>query len=230
MLKGKTIAVVVPAYNEETQIGMVIDSMPDFVDRIIIVNDCSKDKTAEVVESYIEKEGPHQIELKPFPNKVIPNRYNEADQVVEEQNLKEIEYYVPSEIVNETPNTDRIILINNLENGGVGAGIARGYKWCKDHEIDCTAVMAGDGQMDPSELEELCLPVIDDGIDYVKGNRLRHPSSKFVIPKIRFFGNSVLSMLTKIASGYWRISDTQTGYTTISLPALNAITSFNTCL
>jgi len=223
MLKGKTIAVVVPAYNEETQIGMVIDSMPDFVDRIIIVNDCSKDKTAEVVESYIEKEGPHQIELKPFPNKVIPNRYNEADQVVEEQNLKEIEYYVPSEIVNETPNTDRIILINNLENGGVGAGIARGYKWCKDHEIDCTAVMAGDGQMDPSELEELCLPVIDDGIDYVKGNRLRHPSSKFVIPKIRFFGNSVLSMLTKIASGYWRISDTQTGYTTISLPALNAI-------
>lgn len=223
MLKGKTVAVVVPAYNEETQIGMVIDTMPEFVDRIIIVNDCSKDKTAEVVLEYIEKEGPHSLELKPFPNPVIPNRYNEADQVVEERNKKEIEYYVPSEIVNKDPDKSRIILINNLKNGGVGAGIARGYKWCKDHEIDCTAVMAGDGQMDPSELEDLCLPVLEEGIDYVKGNRLRHPSSKFVIPKIRFFGNSVLSMLTKIASGYWRISDTQTGYTTISLSALNAI-------
>ncbi len=223
MLKGKTVAVVVPAYNEETQIGMVIETMPDFVDRIMIINDKSKDRTAEVVKEYIDKEGPHQLELKPFPNRVIPNKYNEADQVVEEMNMKEIEHYVPSEIVNTSPNTDRIILINHLENGGVGAGIARGYKWCKDHEIFCTAVMAGDGQMDPGELESICLPVIEEGIDYVKGNRLRHPSSKFVIPKIRFFGNSVLSMLTKIASGYWRISDTQTGYTAISLPALNAV-------
>jgi glycosyltransferase involved in cell wall biosynthesis len=55
MLNQKTIAVVVPAYNEESQIGMVIESMPVFVDRIIIVNDCSRDKTAEVVQEYIEK-------------------------------------------------------------------------------------------------------------------------------------------------------------------------------
>lgn len=223
MLKNKTIAVVVPCYNEETQIGMVIESMPDFVDRIIIVNDCSKDKTAEVILSYIEKDKPSSIKLTPFPKRVVPNIYNEADQVLEKMNMEEIKHYVPSEIVNKNPDTDRIILINNLQNGGVGAGIARGYKWCKDHEIDCTAVMAGDGQMDPSELEALCLPVLDEDIDYVKGNRLRHPSAKYVIPKLRFFGNSVLSMMTKIASGYWRVSDTQTGYTTISLRALNAI-------
>ncbi|MCB0813823.1 MAG: glycosyltransferase family 2 protein, partial [Flavobacteriales bacterium] len=55
-------------------------------------------------------------------------------------------------VVNEHPDTDRVILINNLKNGGVGAGIARGYKWCRDRGIDCTAVMAGDGQMDPHEL------------------------------------------------------------------------------
>lgn len=223
MINGKTIAVVVPAYNEEKQIGMVLESMPSFVDRIIIVNDCSKDNTADVVEEYIKKDSTPKIKLEPFPNKVIPNRYNEADQVVEKMSKKEIEFYVPSKIANQNPDTDRIILINNLKNGGVGAGIARGYKWCKDHDIACVAVMAGDGQMDPSELETLCMPVINDDIDYVKGNRLRHPSAKYVIPKIRFFGNSVLSMLTKIASGYWRISDTQTGYTTISLRALNAI-------
>ena len=52
----------------------------------------------------------------------------------------------------------------NLDNAGVGGSIARGYKWCKDNEIDCTAVMAGDAQMDPDELESICLPVIIEKI------------------------------------------------------------------
>jgi glycosyltransferase involved in cell wall biosynthesis len=86
MLHGKTVAVVVPCYNEETQIGMVIESMPDFVDRIVIVNDKSTDKTKEVVLNYIEKDNTARVALKRFPNKVIPTKYNEADQVVEEMN------------------------------------------------------------------------------------------------------------------------------------------------
>jgi len=110
-----------------------------------------------------------------------------------------------------------------LKNGGVGSAIARGYKWCLDHNIDCTAVMAGDGQMDPAELENICLPILTEDIDYVKGNRLIHGGARLVIPKTRFFGNSILSILTKIASGYWHVSDTQTGYTAISLDALKAI-------
>ena len=56
MINGKTVAVVVPAYNEETQIGVVIETMPEFVDRIVIVNDCSIDATAKIVEEYIDKE------------------------------------------------------------------------------------------------------------------------------------------------------------------------------
>lgn len=223
MLHGKTVAVVVPAYNEETQIGMVIESMPDYVDRIVIINDTSKDRTAEVVMDYIKKDGKSDLKLVPFPNKPVRNIYNEAEMVLQEMAEKEIEHYVSSEVANGYPEEERIILINHLENGGVGAAIARGYKWCKDHEIDCTAVMAGDGQMDPDELLGICEPVILEDIDYVKGNRLIHPSAKYVIPKVRFFGNSVLSILTKIASGYWRISDTQTGYTATSLRALKLI-------
>jgi glycosyltransferase involved in cell wall biosynthesis len=223
MLNGKTVAVVVPSYNEEKQIGIVIESMPEFVDRIIIVNDCSKDKTAEVVLRYIRSDTTPKKELKIFPDHVKPNRYNEAEMVLQETEEKELSKYVLSKVENANPETDRIILINNLKNGGVGAGIARGYKWCKDHAIDCTAVMAGDGQMDPAELEKICLPVIQHDVDYVKGNRLIHRSARAVIPRTRFIGNSVLSILTKVASGYWRISDTQTGYTAISLDALKAI-------
>ncbi|HKK82365.1 MAG TPA: glycosyltransferase family 2 protein, partial [Prolixibacteraceae bacterium] len=111
--------------------------------------------------------------------------------------------------------------------GGVGAAIARGYKWAKDYGIDCTAVMAGDGQMDPAELESICTPVITEGVDYVKGNRLIHQSALLVIPKVRYIGNSALSILTKLASGYWHVSDTQTGYTAISNKALHAIRLFD---
>jgi|ERR1017187_4967556 glycosyltransferase involved in cell wall biosynthesis len=224
MLNNKTIAVVVPAYNEEVQIGMVIETMPDFVDRIIIINDCSKDRTAEIVLSYIDSDSSEKRTLVNKLHKQFnKNLYNRAEEVLHQQGIEERKLFNPSEIANKNPETDRIILINHTVNGGVGAAISSGYKWCKDHDIDCTAVMAGDGQMDPSELESICLPVINEGVDYVKGNRLIHRSAWLVIPRMRYFGNSILSILTKLASGYWRVSDTQTGYTAMSNAAINAI-------
>jgi len=214
---------VVPAYNEETQIGMVIDVMPDFVDRIIIVNDNSTDKTSEVVKKYLDGNNLSDVDIKEINNKVENNLYNEAELVYEQIKLIEVKKMTPNEIVNKNPDSDRIILINHTVNAGVGAAIATGYMWCRNHKIDCTAVMAGDGQMDPAELKSICEPVINENIDYVKGNRLIHKAARIVVPKTRYFGNSVLSMLTKIASGYWQVSDTQTGYTAISLSALEAI-------
>ncbi len=223
MLNGKTIAVVVPAYNEEKQIGMVIDTMPDFVDRIIVVNDRSKDRTADVVKEKIENDNKKTIFVKEVTNKILKNKYNHAEVVAGKIEQEEAKKFTPSEIVNEEPGKDRIILINHLKNAGVGGSIATGYKWTKEHNIDCTAVMAGDGQMDPSELQKICMPVVNGEVDYVKGNRLIHRSALLVIPKIRYLGNSILSILTKIASGYWHVSDTQTGYTAISLNALKAV-------
>ena len=221
MLNNKSIAVVIPAYNEAKQIGMVIDTMPDFVDRLVIVNDNSKDNTSGAVSKYIDALGKRAL---PENNKTITekNIYNTAEEVIEKHNKLEINYFPESEIIHDNEN-NRIVLINLKKNSGVGAAIARGYKWAKDSNIDCTAVMAGDGQMDPGELLSICKPVVEDGIDYVKGNRLTHRSAKSLMPRTRFFGNSILSILTKIASGYWHISDTQSGYTAISNTALNAI-------
>ena len=219
MYKNKKISVVVPAYNEEKQIGLVIETMPEFVDKIVIVNDYSKDNTAEIVKSYFNKYHSEIIDKKKEVKKTL---YSKADEIVEEWNRKEIELFTPA-VINHASQNDKIILINLQKNAGVGAAIARGYKWTKDNNIDCSAVMAGDGQMDPDELENICYPVIFEGVDYVKGNRLSHKSAKALIPQTRFFGNSILSILTKIASGYWHVSDTQTGYTAISKRAINLI-------
>lgn len=222
MLNNKTIAVVVPAYNEEKQIGIVIETMPKFVDRIIIVNDKSHDATADIVKKYINSNY-NDTQTKLTKPAIIKTFHNDAEITLEQLNRKELKFFPKSEIINENPESDRIILISHCINYGNGLSRASGYKWCKDHNIECIATMDGDGQMDPDELESICFPIVNEGLDYVKGNRLIHGSAEYYIPKRRFIGNSVLSILTKISSGYWRVSDAQTGYTAISLSALKSV-------
>jgi len=175
MYKGKKIGVVVPAFNEELLIGRVIETMPSFIDMIVIVDDCSNDNTFPVVQGYAEKD------------------------------------------------TDRIIPIQHEVNQGVGGAIATGYKWCRDQSMDATVVMAGDAQMDPADLPALLEPVINNEADYSKGNRLISGEAWKSIPRIRYLGNAMLSLLTKIASGYWHVADSQTGYTVINLKALKTL-------
>jgi glycosyltransferase involved in cell wall biosynthesis len=227
MFNNKTVAVVIPAFNESDQILHVLEDMPAFVDRIIVVDDGSTDDTVTVVANFILRADQRYPDESMAEKKIVRTKYNRADLVLDELTLKESEYFMPSVIWNKQPDYDRVILIRHLMNGGVGAAITSGYKWCLDHRIDCTAVMAGDGQMDPAELASICSPVIEEDIDYVKGNRLIHRSAWLVIPKTRYLGNAILSILTKIASGYWHVSDTQSGYTAISLRALQSIKLYN---
>lgn len=175
MYRGKKVAVVIPAFNEELLIGKVIETMPEFVDKIVIVDDVSRDSTVNIVENFAAH------------------------------------------------SPERVILIRHTENQGVGGAIATGYKWCRDHEIDVTSVMAGDAQMDPEELPSLIAPIIKDQADYTKGNRLFSGEAWEIIPRVRYLGNAMLSLLTKIASGYWNVADSQSGYTAISLKVLKTI-------
>jgi hypothetical protein len=89
--------------------------------------------------------------------------------------------------------------------------------------MDVTAVMAGDGQMDPDDLVRIIEPVVSGDVDYAKGNRLFFGDAWNMIPHYRYLGNSFLSLMTKIASGYWHLADSQSGYTAISLNALKRI-------
>jgi glycosyltransferase involved in cell wall biosynthesis len=172
--KKKTVAVVVPAYNEEKLIAKTIMSIPDLVDIIIVVNDASVDHTAEIVK---ELSG-------------------------EDSRLRIMEHEI---------------------NQGVGGAIATGYKKASDLNTDITVVMAGDAQMDPRDLINIIDPIAEGKADYSKGNRLFYGDAWKMIPHYRYLGNSFLSLMTKIASGYWHIADSQSGYTAISLVALKRL-------
>jgi glycosyltransferase involved in cell wall biosynthesis len=115
---------------------------------------------------------------------------------------------------------ERVEIIRHERNSGVGAAIVSGYKRAREDGIDVTCVIAADNQMDPIELPDLVGPVARGEVEYAKANRLVSGEAWEVIPRTRYLGNAVLSLLTKIASGYWHVADSQAGYTAISRDAL----------
>jgi glycosyltransferase involved in cell wall biosynthesis len=110
----------------------------------------------------------------------------------------------------------RVEIVRHDRNRGVGAAIVTGYKRALEAGDDVVCVMAADNQMDPADLTTLVEPVARGELDYAKANRLFSGQAWELIPRTRYLGNAVLSLLTKIASGYWHIADSQSGYTAIS--------------
>ena len=171
---GHRVAVVVPAYNVEPLIGNTLKGIPDFICRVYVVNDCSKDRTQEVIDYYAAHDAT-----------IVPIRHD--------------------------------------VNKGVGAAIVTGYKRALADDMDIVVVMAGDDQMDPAFLPDLLDPIVAKKCDYTMGNRLISPAYRKGMSTWRFIGNTTLTMLTKIASGYWQMMDPQNGYTAISKRALERI-------
>ena len=169
MVDGKSVAVVVPAHNEERLIGDTLAGIPAFVDRVFVVDDASTDETAARVRGSTDS---------------------------------------------------RVRLLSRERNGGVGAAIVTGYQEALAEEVDVTCVMAADNQMDPADLLTLVEPVARGEVDYAKANRLVSGEAWNLMPRTRYLGNAILSLLTKIASGYWHVADSQTGYTAITRPLL----------
>ena len=174
MLEGKSVAVVVPAHDEEALLPETLGGIPAFVDRIYVVDDASHDGTAARARAAAV-----------------------AD--------------------------PRIQVLAHEHNHGVGAAIVTGYRRAIEEHVDVTCVMAADNQMDPADLEAIATPVARGEVEYAKANRLFTGQAWELIPHHRYLGNAVLSLLTKIASGYWHVADSQSGYTAVVLGTLERL-------
>lgn len=118
---------------------------------------------------------------------------------------------------------NRVVPIHHEQNRGVGSAIKSGFREALDDDVDIVAVMDGDEQMDPDHLDRLLDPIIDGRASYAKGNRLTKLSHTGSMSWFRLLGNVVLTILTRIASGYWRMRDPQNGYNAIETTALQRI-------
>jgi len=125
--------------------------------------------------------------------------------------------------VAKTVSNKKLLVMFNKENLGVGGAVIQGYKKSIELGSDIIIKMDGDGQMNPSYIKELIYPILNNKADYTKGNRFVDFKALKSMPKIRLFGNSILSFLIKVASGYYNIMDPTNGYTAISKNLVKSI-------
>lgn len=114
----------------------------------------------------------------------------------------------------------RVEVIYNETNQGVGGAVMAGYLKGLDDGFDILVKVDGDGQMDTSLIPKIVRPILEGNADYTKGNRFDNLESLTQMPKLRLFGNAVLSFMTKFSTGYWSVSDPTNGYTAIHSKAL----------
>ncbi len=167
------VAVVMPARNEEELIAFSINSVPDIVECLIVVDDSSIDSTAKIALNSLQKLSSSRS------------------------------------------------LITKLISGngeGVGSAILLGIselaETVENHDDWAVVIMAGDGQMDPNDLENLVSGL--EFADHVKGNRFHHNLGTQNMPLIRRIASKTIGFLTSLATG-WNWGDPQCGYTATRL-------------
>lgn len=175
MYRDRSVALVIPARNEERLIGPTLDGAPPLIDRIYVVDDGSTDGTAAVVQAHAACD-------------------------------------------------PRIELVQHATNLGVGQAIITGYRRASDHGFDVVVVVGGDNQMPLDQVTDMLDPVVEGHADYTKGNRFLTPDFALEdMPWTRLFPNALISALTKIASGYYKVFDVVDGYTAISKRAIDLV-------
>lgn len=175
MYREKSVALVIPAYNEERLIKPTLEEVPETIDRVYVVDDASTDNMPAVVRECADKD-------------------------------------------------KRITLIQHERNRGPGQGIITGYRHASADDCDLVVVIGGDWQMDLADLPNFLDPLVDGEADYTKGNRFMMDGNAFAdMPRSRLVGNTLISLLTKIASGYYKLFDAVDGYTAITKDAIDRV-------
>lgn len=213
MYEGNTVAAVIPVYNEEPFIGEVIETLPAYIDRAYVIDDASTDDTWSAIQARTDGGIPSEA----------PGRNGDSDRPVAAVGA--------SDDTDEAAGRDdiddrderkapKVVPLQHERNRGVGGAIKTGYKRALADEMDITVVIAGDGQTAPDVVERIVKPVAAGRVDYAKGNRML---TREEMPMFRQIGNATLALLTRIASGYWKVNDPQNGSTAISRSALETI-------
>jgi len=199
MYRNHAVAAVVAARNEAPFIDDVVDAMPAFVDRIYVVDDASEDDTRAVALGAAAGSPADE------PAKWCPERRRLDSRVA------------------ETDQAGRVAVLSHDEQRCAGGAVKTGYLAALDGDADLVATVDGDGQMDPRRLDRFLDPLVDGDADYAKGTRLSRREHTAGMPAFRLFGNRLLTLLCRLSSGYWSLTDPVNGYTAIRREALKAI-------
>ncbi|WP_336036822.1 glycosyltransferase family 2 protein [Halobacterium yunchengense] len=241
MYRGRTVAVVVPAHDEAAFVGDVVEAVPGFVDRVYVVDDASGDDTAAAaLAAADESPSARQVDCVDSETGSVDTEAGsvdteagsvdteagsvdtEAGSVDTEAGSVDAERALAVRVAESTP-SGRVVVLRHDENRGAGGAVTTGYLAALADGVDLVATVDGDGQMDPSRLDRFLDPLVDGEADYATGTRLRRREDRAGMPAIRLFGNVALTLLCRVASGYWSLTDPVNGYTAVTREALEAV-------
>lgn len=109
----------------------------------------------------------------------------------------------------------RVRVIRVERHLGVGGATTRGYREALGEEMDILVKLHADGRMDPARIPSIARPLLDGHADYAKGNRFFDLDDVSGVPWRALVGNSVESFASKVASGYWDVTDPGNGFTAL---------------
>jgi dolichol-phosphate mannosyltransferase len=127
------------------------------------------------------------------------------------------------DFIRERTRDPRVVVLRHDENQGVGGATLTGYAHALEHKMDIVVKIDGDGQMNPELIPLFVDPIVRGDADYTKGNRFTRPEDLKGMPRIRLFGNSLLSLMAKISTGYWKNLDPTNGYTAVHTSVLSKL-------
>jgi glycosyltransferase involved in cell wall biosynthesis len=123
------------------------------------------------------------------------------------------------ELVRSQCQDPRVTIIMHEVNQGVGGAVITGYRAAIADGARVIVKIDGDGQMDTSLIPSFVAPILAGEADYTKGNRFFNLEQIGAMPPVRLIGNALLSLMTKVSSGYWDLFDPTNGYTAIHADA-----------
>ena len=137
-----------------------------------------------------------------------------------DDNCPEESWKVAESIANKD---SRIRIIRRRRNGGVGAAVISGYKAALKDNAEIIVKIDGDGQMAPQLIPNFIKPIYEGRADFIKGNRFYDLKSVSGMPLVRIIGNSILSFINKLSSGYWNLFDPNNGFIAIHAKVLRLV-------
>lgn len=113
----------------------------------------------------------------------------------------------------------RVIALRHKLNRGKGAATKTGMEAAKLLGADIIVTMDGDGQHDPSDINNLIAPIKNEKFDAILGSRLMNPKG---MPFYKIIHNKIANLITWYLYGLW-VTDSQSGFRAYSKKALEKI-------
>ncbi|MFC7095802.1 glycosyltransferase family 2 protein [Halobaculum marinum] len=212
MFRGHTVAVVLPAHDEAAFVGDVLSAIPPCVDRVYLVDDASTDDTATVALDAADPTTDSRLPVDPAERPAANDAASAtaAARVLDRRTMS-------------TDRRGRLRVLRHGANRGAGGAVVTGYLAALADRVDLVATVDADGQMDPTHLTRLLDPLVEGTAAYAKGTRLRRRADRAAFPVVRLVGNALLTGLSRVATGYWSLSDPVNGFTAMTGRALAAV-------